>query len=218
MKSDTCPFTRTRPLPLCVKQSFPTLSEVFTTNFCIILHLGGWSQRHISIFWKVWKVFWGCEAASPWKREGERAGLRWSRLFVPRVDWATLRCGSALPVAVMMHVLAVSLQTPPPHPHQLSVCDFTICFGSPPFCPLIFFSTPSCVLCADLPPSSFVCPSPTQFIVHPVPPISALVVPSDPTPFPHPPSPLPPADGDPKSSCASLHCSPWKFFFFFFGG
>ena len=86
---------------------------------------------------------------------------------------------------------------------------FTICFGSPPFYPLIFFSSSSCVLCTVHPPSSFVCLSPALSIVPLVPPISALVLPSDPAPCP---PPVPPADGDPKSSCSSLDCSPFKFF------
>lgn len=50
----------------------------------------------------------------------------------------------------------------------------------------------------------------------PAPPISALVLPSDPTPCPPLPSTptVPPADArDPKSSCSSLDCSPFKFFF-----
>lgn len=86
---------------------------------------------------------------------------------------------------------------------------FTICFGSSPFCLLIFSPLSSCVLCTVHPPSSFVCLSPAPSIVSSVPPISALVLPSDPTPCP---SPVPPADGDPKSPCSPLDCSPLKFF------
>lgn len=94
--------------------------------------------------------------------------------------------------------------------------------GSPPSSPLIFFCSSSCVLC------SFVCLSPAPSIVPPVPPISALAMPSDPTllcrPCPscwrsNPPPPphrhsLP---RTPKSSCSSLDCSPFKFFFWGWG-
>lgn len=75
------------------------------------------------------------------------------------------------------------------------------------------------VFCAlsSLPPS-FVCLSPTSSIVPPVPPISALELPFDPAPRPPCPPPVPPADGDPKSSCSSLDCTPLKFFFFFWEG
>lgn len=115
-----------------------------------------------------------------------------------------------LSLTVMMHVLPISLSPPilsvPPFSLQPA---FTICFGSSPFCLLIFFPLSSCVLCTVHPPSSFVCLSPAPSIVSSVPPISALVLPSDPTPCP---SPVPPADGDPKSPCSPLDCSPFKFF------
>lgn len=74
----------------------------------------------------------------------------------------------------------------------------------------------SCVLSTVQPPSSFVCLRPALSIVPTVPPISALVLPSDPSVLTSPAPPPLLMGGTPKSSCSSLDCSPFKFFFFFF--
>lgn len=130
-------------------------------------------------------------------------------------DSVMLRCRASPPCcychdACVANIFPASPPFIPSVPPLSLRSAFTICFGSPPFYPLIFFSSSSCVLCTVHPPFSFVCLSPAPSIVPPVPPISALVLPSDPAPCP---PPVPPADGDPKSSCSSLDCSPFKFFF-----
>lgn len=229
MKSYTCLFPRTRRLHLCVKLSFPTLSQVFThgsqcgdtTNVCIISHL-----VHFYLLVKSGNCsggFLGLKAASPWKREGEWAGLWWSGLLCSRVDWAMLRCGCVLPVTVMMHVLAVSLQTPTPpphhlhhHPHQLSLSVTSPSVLAPLHSVPSSFSPHLPVFCAltSLPPALSVPVQPSSLFT-PCLPFPLWWCPLTPHPFRTPP-PVPPADGDPKSSCASLDCSPWKFSFFFF--
>lgn len=112
-------------------------------------------------------------------------------------------------------VLSASITVAPTPPRILSVPPlslrpaFTICFDSSPFC-LSSFSPHLPVFCAPstLPPafSVLVQPRPLFPLCLPFPLWCCPL-----TPHPVIP-PNPPADGDPKSSCSSLDCSPFKFF------
>lgn len=227
MKTDTCLFTRNGRLHLCVKQSFPSLSEVFThgsqcgdtTNISVFTQAHIWDGRFIStVHFYLLKSrncsegFLGLKAESPWKREGEWAGLWWSRLFVPM--WTEPCWGAdlfSLPVTVMMHVLAGSLQNPP-HPTPTPALSTTLPSVLAPLHSVpSSFSLHLPVFCAltSLPPALYVPVQPSSLFT-PCLPFPLWWCPLTPHPFR---PPLPPADGDPKSSCASLDCSPWKFFF-----
>ena len=129
-----------------------------------------------------------------------------------------------LAATVMMHVLPIAFQPPPPPPPSSSLSlrpAFTICFGSPPFCPLIFFSPSSCVLCTVHPPSSFVCLGAAPSIVPPCashfrfgvalwpralcpPPMSLLLMP--------PPQKKPTLTGTPNLLVLPLTALPLSFF------
>lgn len=82
--------------------------------------------------------------------------------------------------------------------------------GSPPLCPLIFFSSSSCVLCTVHPPSSRARLGSALSFVLRVPPISAFVLPSDLTPC-IPPFPFP---STPPSSPSRCSRDPQIFLFF----
>lgn len=133
MKTDTCLFTRIRRLHLCVKQSFPSLSEVFThgsqcgdtTNISVYTQAHIWDGRFISTvhFSEKSKLLWRLSGA-----ESRVAVETWGRMgrFVvvsslcSHVDWAMLRCWSLLPPCYCHDacVGSITAEPPPGHPHH----------------------------------------------------------------------------------------------------
>lgn len=126
-----------------------------------------------------------------------------------------LRCWSALPPCYCHDACVGSITADPPP---------TTTTLPPPPSPALSVTLPSVLAPLHSVPSSFSLHLPVFCALTSLPP--ALSVPVQPSslftpclPFPlwwcpltpHPVRP-PPADGVPKSSCASLDCSPWKFF------
>jgi len=122
---------------------------------------------------------------------------------------------SCLGVTVMMHVLPIAFQLVPPSSFQCRPLSlrpaFTICFGLSILCPhlsLLIF------LCLCIPPALSVLVLPRPLFPPCLPfPLWCCPLTSQPVPPNVPPAdaPPPPPVQDPKSSCSSLDCSPFKF-------